>query len=345
MVRKSLVLAAAVLSGAALATPAAAQNEQFVPILSYRTGAYAVNGVPYANGVVGLLQPGQRARRRHQRRQAPGRGMRDRLRHRQGRGVLRAPEGQGPDRRGVLQPAVDRHHLRADREDAGRQDPDHHHGLRPRRLQERRGVRLELPAARHLLVGGRHRHPARRQGARRRRQAEGQEDQPRLSRQPLRQGADPGAAGAGGEARLRVHADPGHASGRRAEVAVARHPPEPARLRAALGLGRDERHRHQGSGGRRLSARQDDRRVVVGCRARRDAGRRSGHRLQGAHAPARRRQVQGARRHREARLSPRARALEQGETSARCSTTAAWSTPCSASRRSARRRRSSARSR
>jgi branched-chain amino acid transport system substrate-binding protein len=51
MVRKSVVLAAAVLSGAALATPAAAQNEQFVPILSYRTGAYAVNGVPYANGV------------------------------------------------------------------------------------------------------------------------------------------------------------------------------------------------------------------------------------------------------------------------------------------------------
>jgi branched-chain amino acid transport system substrate-binding protein len=51
MVRKSVVLAAVALSGAALATPAAAQNEQFVPILSYRTGAYAVNGVPYANGV------------------------------------------------------------------------------------------------------------------------------------------------------------------------------------------------------------------------------------------------------------------------------------------------------
>src|SRR5262245_32802550 len=51
MHRKSVVLAAAFLSGAALAAPAAAQNEQFVPILSYRTGAYAVNGVPYANGV------------------------------------------------------------------------------------------------------------------------------------------------------------------------------------------------------------------------------------------------------------------------------------------------------
>jgi branched-chain amino acid transport system substrate-binding protein len=51
MVRNKLILAAAILSGAALAAPAAAQNEQFIPILSYRTGAYAVNGVPYANGV------------------------------------------------------------------------------------------------------------------------------------------------------------------------------------------------------------------------------------------------------------------------------------------------------
>jgi branched-chain amino acid transport system substrate-binding protein len=50
MVRKTLALAAA-LTGAAYAAPAVAQGEQFVPILSYRTGAYAVNGVPYANGV------------------------------------------------------------------------------------------------------------------------------------------------------------------------------------------------------------------------------------------------------------------------------------------------------
>src|SRR5213595_2889961 len=51
MVRNKLILAAAMLSSAALAAPAAAQNEQFIPILSYRTGAYGVNGVPYANGV------------------------------------------------------------------------------------------------------------------------------------------------------------------------------------------------------------------------------------------------------------------------------------------------------
>ena len=62
-------------------------------------------------------------------------------------------------------------------------------------------------------------------------------------------------------------AHPGHASGRRAEVAVAGDPSGPARLRAAVGLGRDELHLDQGSGGGRLSARQDDRRVVVGRRA------------------------------------------------------------------------------
>ena len=32
------------------ATPRA-QNEQFIPGLIYRTGAYAPNGIPFANGV------------------------------------------------------------------------------------------------------------------------------------------------------------------------------------------------------------------------------------------------------------------------------------------------------
>jgi branched-chain amino acid transport system substrate-binding protein len=32
--------------------PASAQNEQFIPVLAYRTGVYAVSGVPYVNGEV-----------------------------------------------------------------------------------------------------------------------------------------------------------------------------------------------------------------------------------------------------------------------------------------------------
>ena len=36
----------------ASAVPAYAQSEQFIPVLVYRTGVYAVSGVPYANGEV-----------------------------------------------------------------------------------------------------------------------------------------------------------------------------------------------------------------------------------------------------------------------------------------------------
>ena len=97
-----------------------------MPALVYRTGALCAERHPVRQRRRRLLDAGQRARRRHQRRQDRVRGMRDRLRHRQGRRVLRAPEGQGPDRRRLLLAAVDRHHLRADREGARRQDPAAH---------------------------------------------------------------------------------------------------------------------------------------------------------------------------------------------------------------------------
>ena len=57
MLRKSLAFAtaaSAVLSGATFvlsAGPAMAQNEQFIPGLVYRTGPYAPNGIPFADGV------------------------------------------------------------------------------------------------------------------------------------------------------------------------------------------------------------------------------------------------------------------------------------------------------
>ena len=150
MMKFTLALAAAALGVTAIAEPALAQaNEQFLPALVYRTGPYAPNGIPFADGVAGLLDAAQRARRRHQRRQDHVGGMRDRLRHRQGRRMLRAPQGQGPDRRRLLLAAVHRHHLRADREGAGRQDPAADDGLRPLREQERRGVPVELHRRRH----------------------------------------------------------------------------------------------------------------------------------------------------------------------------------------------------
>jgi branched-chain amino acid transport system substrate-binding protein len=41
----------AILGTAAIGVPALAQNEQFIPQLVYRTGAYAPNGIPFANGI------------------------------------------------------------------------------------------------------------------------------------------------------------------------------------------------------------------------------------------------------------------------------------------------------
>jgi branched-chain amino acid transport system substrate-binding protein len=52
MTRQHVGIALAALFGATtLAAPALAQNEQFIPALVYRTGAYAPNGVPFANGI------------------------------------------------------------------------------------------------------------------------------------------------------------------------------------------------------------------------------------------------------------------------------------------------------
>ena len=57
---KSLAIAAslaAAVAGSLVAPAAFAQaNEQFFPVLVYRTGAYAPNGVPFANGYVDYLK-------------------------------------------------------------------------------------------------------------------------------------------------------------------------------------------------------------------------------------------------------------------------------------------------
>src|SRR5215468_10043261 len=45
------IAVAALLGALATAAPALAQNEQFIPALVYRTGAYAPTGVPVANGI------------------------------------------------------------------------------------------------------------------------------------------------------------------------------------------------------------------------------------------------------------------------------------------------------
>lgn len=51
MIRKTMAVAAFAVGALAVAAPAMAQSEQFLPALVYRTGPYAPNGVPFANGV------------------------------------------------------------------------------------------------------------------------------------------------------------------------------------------------------------------------------------------------------------------------------------------------------
>ena len=93
--------------------------------------------------------------------------------------------------------ALDRHHLRAHRQGARRQDPaDHGRATAAPTSPDGSVFKWNFPLAGHLLGRRRHAHPADRQEGRRPRQAEGQEDRPRVPRQPVRQGADRAAAGA-----------------------------------------------------------------------------------------------------------------------------------------------------
>jgi branched-chain amino acid transport system substrate-binding protein len=53
----AVTLVAAAITGSLVSTQAAAQaKEQFFPALVYRTGAYAPNGIPFANGFVDYLK-------------------------------------------------------------------------------------------------------------------------------------------------------------------------------------------------------------------------------------------------------------------------------------------------
>jgi branched-chain amino acid transport system substrate-binding protein len=54
--RIKLAAVTAALAGSFVGTAIAQANEQFVPVLVYRTGAYAPNGVPWANGFVDYLK-------------------------------------------------------------------------------------------------------------------------------------------------------------------------------------------------------------------------------------------------------------------------------------------------
>ena len=120
----------------------------YVPLLTYRTGPFAGSRHSDRQRHARLSDHAERARRRHRRRQDRGRGVRDRLRHQEGRRVLRS--GQGQEARG-REPVLDRHHARAHPEGGGRQDPDPVDGLRPVGLGDRQRLPLDLQPAGDLL--------------------------------------------------------------------------------------------------------------------------------------------------------------------------------------------------
>ena len=56
MILRTLTLAATAVATLASAVPAMAEGGQFLPVMSYRTGPYAPNGVPFANGYVDYFE-------------------------------------------------------------------------------------------------------------------------------------------------------------------------------------------------------------------------------------------------------------------------------------------------
>ncbi len=81
------IVAALGLSAALVAPAANAAVEQFFPVLAYRTGAYAPNGAPWANGFVDYLKLTNARGGVNGVKMSLGR-VRNRLRHRPRRRVL-----------------------------------------------------------------------------------------------------------------------------------------------------------------------------------------------------------------------------------------------------------------
>ena len=241
------------LGAAAMPAPALAQNEQFLPALVYRTGPYAPNGIPFANGVAdywtllnerdGGINGVKIVFEECETGYATDKGVEcyERL------------KGKGPTGAGYFSPLSTGITFALTEKVPGDKIPLLTMGYGRSESRERRGVPVELHR-RSAPTGPRPTSPsstsprssAASTSSRARRSASSITTAPTARSRSRRSRRAPRCNG------FDLQGDPGHASGRRAEVAVARDPPGPARLRAAVGLGRDELDRDQG--GRRPSA-------------------------------------------------------------------------------------------
>ncbi len=160
---------------------AMAQNEQFIPRLVYRTGPYAPNGIPFANGyadyldminardggVGGVKITYEECETGYN--NDKGVECYERLKN-------KGPTGASlvdPLSTGITYALIERRH--------SRQDPGHLDGLRPRRCQLWRGVPVCLQRCRPPTGRRRRLRQICRPADGRHGQAQGQEDRPRLS--------------------------------------------------------------------------------------------------------------------------------------------------------------------
>ena len=141
---KSALLGLALLG---VASAAIAQNEQFIPMLSYRVGPYAAGGSGYFGGAIdyfnlvnmnGGINGVKLAWEECETEYNASRGVECYER-------LKKKDGGASDRRA----AVHRHRLRAVRPRRAGQDPDDDVRLRPRERRRRPRVPLGLPARHH----------------------------------------------------------------------------------------------------------------------------------------------------------------------------------------------------
>ena len=296
-----IVLVALAVAAGPLALSALAQDggSIFIPLLVYRTGPYAPSGIPIANGFVDYFTLVNERDGGINGVKIAWEECETQYDTKQGVECYERLKAKNPV---LVNPYSHGHHLPAHSQGPGGQGRRLLHGLRDDRCRRRALVPLGVRLPHHLLEPGLRGGALHRRPGGRAREAEGQEDRPHLPQQPLRQGSEPDARGAGEE--VRVRADPPRGGSPRpgAEVHVAAGAPTQPRLDLHVRLGRDEPGGGEGSGLHRVQDGSPHRQLVVGQRLRRGARRRRRQGLQGRHLPRPRHQLPRARRHRQARV-------------------------------------------
>ena len=262
---------AAVLAMVLMVAPVWSQDEQFIPLLVYRTGPYAPNGIPVANGYVDYLKmlnardggvngvaiTWEECETKYNTKL--GVECYEKLKNRGATGAsLVNPYSTGITYQLIPKASVDKL-------------PIHSMGYGRTAGGGRAHLQVDLQFPHHLLEPGVRLRQIRRPAGRRHGGAEGQENRPRVPQQPVWQGADSDADDSRREIRLRPQVAGGRSSRPGAEIHLAAGAPLPSGLDFHVGLGRHEPGGDQGS---RLGPLPDGplhRRVVVGHRVGRGA--------------------------------------------------------------------------